>query len=156
MVCWLVEFYGISTFVSYLTPNPFPVNNQLYFKQFSLSWVYSFSKIFLFQTIQVIQTVLIQLIQFSESTDFVYTVNVTTFIYITIQFSLSTVSVSKTVQFQTIQLSISSQFKCKYSSWKTFLFQAIYLSQAVLIQLIQFRISTHFVFTQLNVKIVLC
>ena len=36
-------------------------------------------------------------------------------LYITIQFSLSTVSVSKTVQFQTIQFSISTQFKCKYS-----------------------------------------
>ena len=34
---------------------------------------------------------------------------------ITIQFSLSTASMSKTVQFQTIQFSISTQFKCKYS-----------------------------------------
>ena len=32
-----------------------------------------------------------------------------------IQFSVSTVSMSKTVQFQTIQFSISTQFKCKYS-----------------------------------------
>ena len=23
LVCWSVEFYGISTFVGYLTPNPF-------------------------------------------------------------------------------------------------------------------------------------
>ena len=36
-------------------------------------------------------------------------------LYITIQFSASTVSMSKTVQFQTIQFSISTQFKCKYS-----------------------------------------
>ena len=36
-------------------------------------------------------------------------------LYITIQFSVSTVSMSKTVQFQTIQISISTQFKCKYS-----------------------------------------
>ena len=36
-------------------------------------------------------------------------------LYITIQFSESTVSMSKTVQFQTIQFSISMQFKCKYS-----------------------------------------
>ena len=36
-------------------------------------------------------------------------------IYITIQFSVSTVSMSKTVQFKTIQFSISTQFKCKYS-----------------------------------------
>ena len=35
-------------------------------------------------------------------------------LYITIQFSLSTVSVSKTLTFQTIQFSISSQFKYKY------------------------------------------
>ena len=60
---------------------------------------------------------------------------------------------SKTVQFQTIQFSISAQFKCKYSLIvKTFLFQAIQFSQAVLIQLIQFSISTDFVYTQLNVK----
>ena len=36
-------------------------------------------------------------------------------LYITIQFSVSTVSMSKIVQFQTIQFSISIQFKCKYS-----------------------------------------
>ena len=36
-------------------------------------------------------------------------------VYITIQFSVSTVSMSKTVQFQTTQFSISTQFKCKYS-----------------------------------------
>ena len=36
-------------------------------------------------------------------------------LYITIQLSVSTVSMSKTVQFQTIQFSISIQFKCKYS-----------------------------------------
>ena len=36
-------------------------------------------------------------------------------LYITIQFSESTVSMSKTVQFQTVQFSISTQFKCKYS-----------------------------------------
>ena len=54
-------------------------------------------------------------------------------LYITIQFSVSTVSTSKTVQFQAIQF-----------------------SQAVLIQLIQFSISTDFLYTQLNVKTVLC
>ena len=36
-------------------------------------------------------------------------------LYITIQFSLSPVAMSKTVQFQIIQFSISMQFKCKYS-----------------------------------------
>ena len=35
--------------------------------------------------------------------------------YITIQFSVSIVSMSKSVQFQTIQVSISTQFKCKSS-----------------------------------------
>ena len=37
---------------------------------------------------------------------------------------------------------------------KTFLFQAIQFIQTVLIQLIQFSISTDFVYTQLNVKTV--
>ena len=36
-------------------------------------------------------------------------------LYITIQFSVSTVSMSKIVQFKTIQFSKSTQFKCKYS-----------------------------------------
>ena len=77
-------------------------------------------------------------------------------LYITIQFSVSTFSVSKTVQFQTIQFSISSQFKCKYSLIiKKILFRAIQFSQAILIQLIQFSISTDFVYTQLHVKTVL-
>ena len=35
-------------------------------------------------------------------------------LYITIQFIVNTVSMSKTVQFQTFQFSISTQFKCKY------------------------------------------
>ena len=34
-VC-LFGFYGISTFVGYLMPNPFSYNKQFYFKQFSL------------------------------------------------------------------------------------------------------------------------
>ncbi len=51
-------------------------------------------------------------------------------LYITIQFSVSSVSMSKLVQFQTIQFSISTQFKRKYSLIvKTFLFQAIQFSQ---------------------------
>ena len=70
-------------------------------------------------------------------------------LYITIQFRVSTVSMSKTVPFQTIQFIISTQFKCKYSFIvkKTFLFQGIQFSQAVLIQLIQFSIGTDFVYT---------
>ena len=43
-----------------------------------------------------------------------------------------------------------------YSLIVTFLFQAIQFSQAVLIQLIQFIISTDFLYTQLNIKTVLC
>ncbi len=58
------------------------------------------SKTFLFQTIQFIQTVLIQIIQFSISTDFVYTqLNVKTVLYQAIQFSVCTFSMSKTVPF---------------------------------------------------------
>ena len=40
-------------------------------------------------------------------------------LFITIQFSVSTVSMSKTVQSQIIQFSISTQFKCKYGLSKT-------------------------------------
>ena len=40
-VSWLVEFYGISNFVGYLTPKPFYANIPFYFKQFSLTWVHS-------------------------------------------------------------------------------------------------------------------
>ena len=48
------------------------------------------------------------------------------------------------------------QFKCKYILiLKKFLCQAIQFSQVVLIQLIQFSISTDFVYTQLTVKTVL-
>ena len=36
-------------------------------------------------------------------------------LYITIHFSVNTVSMSKTVQLKTIQFSISTQFECKYS-----------------------------------------
>ena len=58
----------------------------------------------------------------------------------------------KIILFQTIQFRISMQFNCKYSLIvKTFLFQAIQFSQAVLIQFI----SIDFVYTQLNVKTVL-
>ena len=57
----------------------------------------------------------------------------------------------KIVLFRTIQFWISTQFNWE----KTFLFQAIQFIQAVRMQLIQFSISTHFVYTQLNVKTVL-
>ena len=79
-------------------------------------------------------------------------------LYITIQFSVSIVSVSKIVQFKTIQFRKSTQFKCKYSLIvkKTFLFWAIQFSQAILLQLIQFSKSTDFVYTQLHIRTVLC
>ena len=52
----------------------------------------------------------------SNSANFVYAqLNVKTVLYITIKFNVSTVSMSKTVPFQTIQFSISTQLKCKYS-----------------------------------------
>ena len=71
-------------------------------------------------------------------------------LYLTIQFSVSTVAESKIVQFQIIQFSMSTQFDSKNG---IFLFRAIQFSQAVLIQ---FSISTDFVYTQLHVKTVLC
>ena len=75
MVGWLVllfVFYGISTFLGYLMPNPF--YTIIYFKQFNLAWVHSLIvKSFLFQAIPFSQTVIIQTIQFSMSIDFVYT-----------------------------------------------------------------------------------
>ena len=71
-VGWLVGFYTISTFVGYLTPNPFYANNQLYFKKFSLAYACCsdistvlLSKTCLFQAIQFSQAVQIQQIQFS-------------------------------------------------------------------------------------------
>ena len=75
-------------------------------------------------------------------------------LYITIQFSVSTVSMSKTVQFQITKLSTSTQFKCKYS----LIIKNISISSysAVLIQLIQFSISADFVYTLLHGKTVLC
>ena len=98
-----------------LRQNHFYANSRLYFKQFSLAWVHSL----------IVKTVLIQTIQFSISTDFVYPqLNV------------------KTVLYQTIQFSISTQFECKYSLIvKNISTQAIQFSQTVLIQTIQFSIS---------------
>ena len=69
------------------------------------------SKTFLFQAIQFSQTVLIQTIQFSISIVFVYTqLDVKIVLFQTIQFSISTVSISKTVLFQAVQFSINTQF----------------------------------------------
>ena len=53
-------------------------------------------------------------------------------LYITIQFSVSTVSMSETVQFQTIQFNLSSQFKCEYGLIvKTCRFRAIQFNQTI-------------------------
>ena len=64
------------------------------------------------------QSVLFQTIQFGMSTQFNcqkhFCFKLFKHLYITIQFSVSTVSMSKTVLFQIIQFSISTQFKCKY------------------------------------------
>ena len=76
---------------------------------------------------------------------------------------MSTVKLSKTFLFQTIQaviaiqFSVSTQFKYKYSliGKKKFLFRTIRFIQTCLIQLIQFSTSTDFVYIQLNVKTVL-
>ena len=63
----------------------------------------------------------------------------------------------QTVLFQTIQFSVSTNYKCKYLVYlsKTFLFQAIQFSQTVLIQTILFSIGVLFVHTKLNVKTLL-
>ena len=62
-VDWLVEFYDTSTFVGYLMPNNFSINNQFYFKQLSLVWVHSLIvRKILFQAIQFSPTVLNQTI----------------------------------------------------------------------------------------------
>ncbi len=87
--------------------------------------------------------VLFQTIQFSMSTWFNcqkhFHFKLFKQLYITIQFRVSAVSKSKTFLFQTTQLFLTIQF-----------------SQAVLIQLIQFSISTDFLYTQLIFKTVLC
>ena len=70
-------------------------------------------------------------------------------LYATIQFRESTVSMTKTVQFQIIQFSISTQYKYKYS---LIVKNISFSSDSVLIQLIQLSISTDFVYTQLNVE----
>ena len=70
-------------------------------------------------------------------------------LYITIQFNVSTVWMSKTLNFK--------QFRLAYvRSLNVNTLLAIQFSQAVLIQLIQFSINTDFVYTQLVVNRVLC
>ena len=88
---WFGGFYGISTFVGYLKPNPFLCKKSVLFKtiQFSISTQFNYQKHFHFNLFKQLN--------------------------VTIQLSVNTVLISKTVLFQIIQLSISTQFKCKYS-----------------------------------------
>ena len=87
----LLGFYGISTFVGYLTPNPFLCKLSVLFKtiQLSISTQFNCQKYFYFKLFKQL--------------------------YVTIQLCVNTVLMSKTVLFQIIQLSISTQFKYKYS-----------------------------------------
>ena len=75
-------------FHNFVSPNVglfllhFYTNNQFYFKWFSLAWVHSLPKTFLFQAIQFSQTVLIQPSPFSMSIDFFNTqLNVKTVLF---------------------------------------------------------------------------
>ena len=74
-------------------------------------------------------------------------------LYVTIQFSESTISLTKTVQFQMIQFNIRTQLKCKYS---LIVKNISFSSYSILILLTQFSISTDFVYTQLHVKTLPC
>ena len=69
-------------------------------------------------------------------------------------FSISRVSQSKIVPFQTIQFSVSTQFKCKYSVCQKQLFQTLEFRQTVLFQRIKLSTRTFFIHSQLNVKAV--
>ena len=67
---WLSVFYGISIFVGYLRQIYFYANSSISNNSVSHEYTIWLSKTFLFQAIQFIQTILIQLIQFSISMDF--------------------------------------------------------------------------------------
>ena len=72
------------------------------------------SKTFLFLAIQFSQTVPIQRIHFSMSIVFVHAqLNVKTVLFQTIQYSVITVAMTKTVRFHTINFSIQKQFHFK-------------------------------------------
>ena len=83
----MVGFYGISTFVGSLMPNPFLFKESGPFQ--AIQFNISLSKIFLFQAVQLSQIVLIQTIHFSIRID------------ISIVFVCTQLNV-KTVLFQTI------------------------------------------------------
>ena len=96
----LFGFYGISTFVGYLTSNPF-------------LW-----KTFLFPDIQFSQADLIKLIKISIITDILYTVKCQNSSFVNnsvVRVQFQRKKETKTVQFEIIQFSMSTQFKCKYT-----------------------------------------
>ena len=95
MVGWLFGFYGISTFVGYLTPNRFLCKKSILFQiiLFSMSTQFNFQKNISISNYSVYSNN-------SNSANFVYTqLNVKTVLYIAIQFSVSRVSMTKTVPF---------------------------------------------------------
>ena len=122
-------FYGISTFVGYLMPNPFLYKWKALFQTnciFMLNWLVGW------------------LLGFYGKSIFVGYLMPNPFLFNN-QFSLK--------QFSSAQ--VCSPSVSTVQLWKTFLFQAIQFSQAIIIQLIQFSMSTGFVYIQLNVKTVL-
>ena len=119
LITWLVGFlWHINLCRLFNAKSIFFTNIQLCFKQWSSAWIYSLlSKKLLFQVIQLFQTILIQAIHFSKSIDFVYTqLNVKKLLSQTIQFSVSTLSMSRTVPLQTVQFRMRTQFKYQNSS----------------------------------------
>ena len=89
LIGWLFGFYGISTFVGYLTPNPFLYKQSVVFQIIQSSMNTQFIKNISISNYLVYSNS-------SNSVNFVYTqLNVKTILYIKIQFSLSTVSMSK-------------------------------------------------------------
>ncbi len=93
-VGWLIGFYGISTFVGYLTPNPFLCILSVLFKtiQFSMSTQFNCQKHFYFNLFSLFKQ-----------------------LYITIKFNVSikhqsVVYSDQTVLFLTVQFSISHLF----------------------------------------------
>ena len=69
-------------------------------------------------------------------------------IIITNQFSVSTVSMLKTVQFQTIQFSINTQLKCKYYLIvKNISISSNSVCQVVVIETVQFSLMKNLVYT---------
>ena len=101
---WFGRFYGISTFVGYLMSNPFLCKLSVLFKtiQFSISTQFNCQKHFYFKLFNLFKQ-----------------------LYKKIQFSVSTVSMSKTVQFHTIQFSINTVCQ-KHFNFK--LFKQLYVT----------------------------